>query len=88
MPVLRTVDVVAPSYALEPPVHDGDALMFVDHRGVAWTVREVTCAAAPSSRGPISLVFSSESACRRVYEYPGSWKSLSTDGLVALSNGR
>ena len=53
--------------------------------GVYWTVVEVDGRTIPGARGPRCLVLQSEIAIRRVWGYPGDWRSLSDADLTALS---
>jgi hypothetical protein len=41
--------------------------------------------AVPGARAPRCLVFMSEAAVRRVWAYPATWRDLSPDALLALS---
>jgi hypothetical protein len=58
--------------------------VFVDVDGTRWQVSERPFADYDRRRG-LSLIFASESAVRRVREYPEDWFSLSDADLIALS---
>jgi hypothetical protein len=59
-----------------------------DGRGTVWTVSEQACAGVPGARRDRCLVFASEHALRRVYDYPDDWRPLPTAALVAISERR
>lgn len=52
--------------------------------GVLWLVYELR-ASPLDRRQTASLVFESDTAIRRVRNYPSTWRELSDDELVALS---
>jgi hypothetical protein len=56
-----------------------------DDRGVRWEVSERDAAHVPGARGPRCLVFMSDSAVRRVWTYPPTWRLLSAAALLAVS---
>ena len=58
---------------------------FVDDRNVLWRVTERDARYDPGSRGDWCLIFASENAIRRVWNYPPSWRSLSAVELEMLS---
>lgn len=53
-----------------------------------WVVHEVSVAASLWVRAPRCLVFQSETAIRRVWDYPIEWPTLSDAELEALSWSR
>ena len=53
--------------------------------GVYWKVSEVDGRTIPGARGPRCLVFQSEIAIRRVWSYPGDWRTLGDADLAAVS---
>ena len=55
----------------------------IDRAGVEWTVREVP---TPQSwaRAKRCLVLNSRECVRRIWNYPGHWRSLSADALLKL----
>lgn len=57
---------------------------FTDSDGMHWEVAERPFADYDRRRG-VSLIFSSESAVRRVRDYPQDWHQLSDNALIALS---
>jgi hypothetical protein len=58
--------------------------VFVDGEGIRWQVSERPFADYDRRRG-LSLIFASDSAVRRVREYPANWFSLSDEELQLLS---
>ena len=58
---------------------------FSDAAGRPWTVHEVRAESALWARGPRCLVFASEAAIRRVWDYPEDWRRLSDAELEAQS---
>jgi hypothetical protein len=58
--------------------------IFLDADGTRWQVSERPFADYDRRRG-LSLIFASESAVRRVREYPAGWFLLSDEELSALS---
>jgi hypothetical protein len=56
----------------------------VDADGMRWQVSERAFADYDRRRG-LSLIFASESAVRRVRDYPATWFLLSDEELSALS---
>ena len=58
--------------------------VFVDDDGTRWQVSERPFADYDRRRG-LSLIFASDSAVRRVREYPRHWSTLSDTELIALS---
>lgn len=66
---------------------DGDLLdgrSFMDADGTHWQVYEQAFADYDRRTG-MSLIFASESAVRRVRDYPADWKELDDVALLALS---
>jgi hypothetical protein len=61
---------------------------YADGRGTVWAVSEQPCAGVPGARRDRCLVFASEHAVRRVYDYPDDWRPLPTAALVAISERR
>lgn len=57
---------------------------FVDHDGVHWTVYEQAFGEY-DRRSSSSLIFNSDSAVRRVRNYPANWLDLSERELMELS---
>lgn len=62
----------------------GPERAFTDADGVRWRVAERPFGPYDRRRG-LSLIFSSDSAVRRVREYPANWSELSDEALAALS---
>ncbi len=58
--------------------------VFVDGDGMRWQVSERPFADYDRRRG-LSLIFASDTAVRRVREYPAQWFALSDEELSALS---
>jgi hypothetical protein len=58
---------------------------FHDHEGNCWTVHEVDTSSAEWSGGRRCLIFSSETAIRRVWRFPVEWRRLAEAELEALS---
>lgn len=56
----------------------------LDEHGAHWSIFEQAFADFDRRRG-LSLIFSSESAVRRVRDYPSNWAQLSDAELMALS---
>ena len=71
-----------------PPAQERSAAprvrVFMDEGGTQWQVSERPFADYDRRRG-LSLIFASDSAVRRVREYPVHWLQLSDDDLIALS---
>lgn len=71
-----------------PPAQERSAVprvrVFMDADGTQWRVSERPFADYDRRRG-LSLIFASDSAVRRVREYPAHWLHLSDDDLIALS---
>lgn len=57
---------------------------FVDADGARWRVFEQPFADYDRRRG-LSLIFASDSAVRRVRDYPTNWAQISDAELIALS---
>lgn len=66
----------------------GDGLEFMDAANVCWLVRERACHGDPGARGAYCLIFSCETAVRRVWVYPRDWKSMNAASLAALCSSR
>jgi hypothetical protein len=67
--------------------HSGTAAhvrFFTDADGIGWHVREQPFSEYDRRRGR-SLIFASESAVRRVRDYPDDWHTLSDEQLSLLS---
>ena len=58
--------------------------VFVDGDGTRWQVSERPFADYDRRRG-LSLIFASDTAVRRVREYPAQWFALPDEELSALS---
>lgn len=67
---------------LAPPLTVRDAA------GTRWRVTEVRGQHVPGARGSACLVFESDSAIRRVWDYPPSWRELPPADLIQVSWGR
>ena len=67
------------------PRRTDPARVYVDARGVSWTVREVVCGDEPWAKGARCLVFATDTAIRRIWRYPADWHRLSDDALETLS---
>ena len=73
-----------------PPTTDATAAepgrerTFTDADGVRWRVAERAFGQYDRRRG-LSLIFSSDSAVRRVRDYPANWIDLPDEALAALS---
>ncbi len=59
-----------------------------DASGTCWRVTEVSGRAVPGARGDACLVFESDAAIRRVWDYPTSWRELPGPDLIRVSWGR
>jgi hypothetical protein len=59
-----------------------------DAAGTRWCVTEVRGQHVPGARGDACLVFESEGAIRRVWDYPPSWRELPPQDLIRVSWGR
>lgn len=64
------------------------ARIFVDESGVEWEVSEVDGSDVPAARGERCLIFRSQGAVRRVWQYPKTWTTMSARELVELSWNR
>jgi len=58
--------------------------MFLDSEGTRWRVYEQAFGDYDRRSG-MSLIFASESAVRRVRDFPSDWMLLTDDELLALS---
>lgn len=58
---------------------------FVDLHGVHWTVREVDARLVPGAPRPMCLLFESDTAARRVWDYPAYWRTVSEAELEVIS---
>jgi hypothetical protein len=58
---------------------------FRDRDGAFWSVEEVQTAGTPGARGPRCLLFESDHAVRRVWEYPSDWYAMDLRQLEELS---
>jgi hypothetical protein len=63
----------------------GAAVTYVDGDHVYWCVTEHDGRAVPGSRGERCLVFASETATRRVWDYPFDWRQLPPAALATVS---
>jgi hypothetical protein len=59
-----------------------------DASGTRWRVTEVSGQQVPGARGDACLVFESDTAIRRVWEFPPSWRELPGPDLIRVSWGR
>jgi hypothetical protein len=57
----------------------------VDRDGTEWTVREVPTPQSWARRSHC-LVLNSRDCVRRLWEYPGSWRTLDADALFRLGH--
>ena len=58
---------------------------FRDDAQTRWRVSERDCRKDPGTHGEWCLLFTSDDAVRRVWEYPNDWHLLSAVALTALS---
>ena len=63
----------------------GREVVIYDDRHVKWVVTERDTTNVPGARGPRCLVLMSECTVRRIWSYPPTWRQLSPDALLALS---
>jgi hypothetical protein len=63
----------------------GPEVIVYDDRQARWVVSERDATNVPGARGPRCLVFMSEHTVRRIWTYPPTWRHLSPDALLALS---
>lgn len=63
----------------------GAAVTYVDGDHVHWRVTEHDGRGVPGSRGERCLVFASEGATRRVWDYPLDWRRLTPLVLATVS---
>jgi hypothetical protein len=73
---------------LPPPNRTSDSVTFHDHRGRLWTAREVDCPDHPDARPRRCLLLDSAAGSSHVWTYPGDWRTLSAEGLIALLSAR
>jgi len=59
-----------------------------DASGTRWRVTEVDAHGVPGARGESCLIFESDSAIRRVWHYPPSWRDLPSQELLRVSWGK
>lgn len=52
--------------------------------GVYWEVREVDASRIPGARRDTCLIFESDNAVRRVWDYDGSWTDATDDALSSM----
>jgi hypothetical protein len=52
--------------------------------GDSWRVREVDASEQPGARGLRCLIFDSDGVMRRVWVFPGEWRTLSDPDLASL----
>jgi hypothetical protein len=62
-----------------------DGVEFLDAANVHWRVTERDATGDPGARGERCLIFTSDEAVRRVWDYPPGWRDLAADALAALS---
>jgi hypothetical protein len=67
---------------------DASAIDYVDGFNILWRVTERDCRQDPGMRTTKCLVFSCDTAVRRVWNYPADWRSLDPAGLESLSTQR
>jgi hypothetical protein len=60
-------------------------LVFVDDSGIDWRIYELPGERVPASRGRRCLIFESDRAIRRVWNFPDNWLALSSSELSRLS---
>jgi len=65
----------------------GTPKRFTDDDGIEWTISERDARMVPGARGPRCLIFQSDEAVRRIWEYPAGWRDLLNPSLIALSWG-
>ena len=75
----------APDAPLERPVAPH---LVKDASGIRWRVTEVCGDRVPGARGDACLVFECDTAIRRVWHYPSSWRDLPPAELIRVSWGR
>ena len=63
-------------------------LVVNDATGTRWRVTEISGHYVPGARGESCLVFESDCAIRRVWDYPRSWRELPGPDLLRVSWGR
>ena len=61
---------------------------FRDKEDNCWTVQEVDTSKVSWARRPSCLIFSSELAIRRVWDFPADWRKLGNGELERLSWGK
>ena len=66
----------------------GATVTFVDGEQVLWRVTEHDGRTVPGSRGERCLIFASDWAIRRVWDYPLGWRDLPPAALAVVSWGR
>ena len=59
-----------------------------DASGIRWRVTEVCGDRVPGARGEACLVFECDTAIRRVWHYPSTWRDLPAPELIRVSWGR
>lgn len=60
-------------------------LRFSDDTGVDWRIYEIPARRVPAPTGRTCLIFESDAAIRRVWNYPQDWHRLTPPELVELS---
>ena len=63
----------------------GGPIDYLDRHNVSWRVTERDARRDPGAPSERCLVFSSDSAIRRVWSYPETWRTMSDSELEALS---
>jgi hypothetical protein len=63
----------------------GHVIQFDDASRARWRVSERDCRKDPGARKEWCLLFTSNNAIRRVWEYPPDWHLLSPAALALLS---
>lgn len=67
------------------PRRGSRGVTFIDDDGMLWTVTERDGHDVPGTHGTLCLIFASDDAVRRVWDYPAGWRELVTSELVELS---
>jgi hypothetical protein len=69
----------------QPSMKISPDLRFNDDQGVDWRIYEIPSHRVTAPRGRTCLIFESDAAIRRVWNYPDHWQRLSPPELAALS---
>ena len=67
------------------PGSRGGPIDYLDRHNVSWRVTERDARRDPGAPSEWCLVFASDSAIRRVWSYPATWRTMSDSELEALS---